>query len=332
MKRSDLKKQLYTIVLQAILFLSVFSIAGNLVSGLPLKVNIKWLFLFALTLVNFLYDRYKGVSELLKFLYLMFLSSIYIPIGFIDSGGSKSDTMAYIFFGLIVVTYLMDGCYRNILIATIILAFMGLNTYEHFFLERIPIYDTDIRFYDRMIQMPIVMLLIFLLVRKFADAYYQANQRLIRHAHYDELTGLLNRRNFNDILQKKFDLGDKTGYLIMMDVDNFKLINDKKGHLVGDDVLKHLGGILNNYFNDGSNMISRWGGDEFIIIYFGSEAQLNTILEKAKSDFKKYITPIESVVDISFGVVPLDGCETPNDVIAMSDKMMYKSKILNKQL
>lgn len=330
MKHNDLKQRLYLIVIHVIMFLSIYSIAGNLISGLPLRVNIKWLFLFLITLFSYYYDKYKGYSELRNFLYLLFLAGLYLPLGFIDAGGSKSDVMAYIFLGLIVVTYLTEGCYRNILIATIIVAFMGMHTYEYLYPERMPVYDAGVRFYDRLIQMPILMFLCFLLVRSFSNAYNLANQRLVRHAHYDELTGLLNRRNFNNILQKKFELGDKDGYLIMMDVDNFKMINDNKGHLFGDSVLKHLSGILNKYFNDGTNMISRWGGDEFIIIYFGDDVQLESIVEKVKCDFKEYISPIESSVDISFGVVPLKGCATPNDVIARSDRMMYERKSTKK--
>jgi diguanylate cyclase (GGDEF)-like protein len=325
-KQIDLKHKLYIISLYTMMIFSVVAILSNLLVGLPLSINIKWLFIFAIALVSFLYNKYRGFSDLMKFLFFLFVNGIVIPICFVDAGGSQSFTIAYIFIDLIVVTFILDGHYRNIIIATIILVFMGMHTYDYLFPEKIPVYDAGSVFFDRLIQVPILLFLCFLLVRRFADAYYHANEILIQYAHFDELTGLLNRRNFNDILQKKFDSGDDNGYLIMMDIDNFKLINDKKGHLAGDDGLKHLGGILIQYFDDGKNMISRWGGDEFIIIFFGDADQIDTILEKVKSDFKKYIDPIEPLVDISFGFAPLEGCKTPNDVLGKSDKIMYEKK------
>jgi len=78
-------------------------------------------------------------------------------------------------------------------------------------------------------------------------------------------------------------------------------------------------------------MISRWGGDEFIIIYFGDPGQLDLILEKIKTDFKDYINLIEPLVDISIGIAPLKGCKTPNDVLARSDQIMYEKKRDNKK-
>lgn len=331
MKQVDLKKQLLTIVLKAIMFFSITAIIVNLITRLPLGLNIKWLVLFVTALGCILYDRYRGLTHLMKFIYCLFLVAVVMPLGFIDAGGTKGDTIAYTFFALIMVTYLFDGSYRNTLIATIIFAFMGTHVYGYSFPEEIPVYNVESRFLDRLIQVPIIMLLSFLVVRRFADAYYQANKSLIQHAHYDELTGLLNRRNFNSILQRQLDSNNHNGYLIMMDVDNFKLINDQKGHLAGDDSLKYLSTLLRQYFDDGQNMISRWGGDEFIIIYFGDAGKLESILEKVKKDFRNYIKPIEPLVDISFGVAPLEGCQKPIDVLAKSDQIMYEKKKVNKR-
>ncbi len=330
MEQTDLKQRLFVIVLKASMFFSALSIIGNIMIDFPLSVNIKWIFLFCLTFFCFLFEKYKGLSDLQKFLYFWFLIGIFMPLAFINAGGSKSDTIAYTFFALIVVTYILDGRHRNILIGTIITVFMGMHIYEYLFPEKISVYDTYSRFIDRLTQVPIILFLSFLVIRRFVDAYDQLTKKLIRHAHHDELTGLLNRRNFNDILQTQLNSGNNNGYLIMMDIDNFKLINDKKGHLVGDEVLRYLGSILNQCFDNGKNMISRWGGDEFVIIYFGNAEQLYIIIEKIKNDFKTYIDQIEPLVDISVGVAAIKGCKTSNDVLARSDQVMYEQKSAKK--
>ncbi|WP_199698229.1 GGDEF domain-containing protein [Dehalobacter sp. 12DCB1] len=325
-KETNLKQGFYLVLLKAMILLSAFSIIGNLAVGYSLSLNIKWIFLIVLAVCSILYERHKGFSDRSKFLFFLVLTGIVLPLSFIDAGGSNSFTIAYVFFLLIIVSYILDGWYRNTIIAVIILAFMGVHTYSRYFPERIPVLDSDSFFVDQLIQVPIVLLLSFLVVRYFADAYYQTNRRLMQLAHFDELTGLLNRRNFNEILQKQFESGNHNGHLIMLDVDNFKMINDKEGHLAGDDGLKHLGAILRQYFDNGKNMISRWGGDEFIIIYFGESGHVETVLEQVKKEFKEYVKNIEPMVDITFGIAPLQGCQTPNDVLAKADQVMYEKK------
>jgi len=255
MDQTDLKYQLYMIVVKALMLFSVFSMAGNLILHLPLGVNIKWVFLLSLSCLMFFTDRYKGFSEFKQFLFFMFLITIFMPFSFIDAGGGKSDMMVYIFFALIVITYIFDGWYRSILVVAIILVFMGVHTFEYLYPESIPVYNVSSRYVDRLIQVPIVMLFSFILVRRFANAYNTVNQRLLRLANYDALTGLLNRRNLNDILQNKYDAETQKGFLVIMDVDNFKLINDKKGHLAGDDALIHLSSSqLNRFLKKKYNM------------------------------------------------------------------------------
>jgi len=331
-EQADMKQQLYIIMLKFLMLISVFSISGNLLLHMPFDMNIKWIFSFCVALICYLYNKYRGFSFRAKFLFFLFLIIVYMPISFVNAGGSKSDIIAYIFIVLITVTYIFDGRYRNILIATIIASFIGMFLFDYLCPEKIPVYDEYSRFIDRLTQVPILLLTSFFIIRRFANAYDEVNQKLIRYANYDELTGLINRRNFNDLLQKQLDAGNNDSHLILMDVDNFKMINDKKGHMAGDDVLKYVARLLSRYFNDGQSVISRWGGDEFVVLYFGEWKELDNILEKAIKEFKHYIEPIEPLVDISVGISSLAGFKTVNDVFTMSDRTMYKQKSLKKNV
>lgn len=326
MKQPDLKQRLYIIVLKVIAALCIFSLIGNSIWDFPLKTNIKWVFLLGLVVFMYSYECNRGSSNFVKFIFFMFLNGVFMPLSYIDAGGFGSNTIAYVFLSLIVVTFLFENYLQYVLICTTILAFMGVHTYGYLNPAIIPVYNENSRYFDVMTQIPIILVITFLIVRCFADAYNQTNKKLLQYAHYDELTGLINRRNFNDILQNQLDSDERKGYLIMIDVDNFKFINDKKGHLAGDDSLKQLSGILRKHFDDGRNMISRWGGDEFIIIYFGDTLQLDAIFEKVKREFKEYINLIEPVIDISFGVAPLQGCQTPDAVFDRADQIMYEKK------
>lgn len=87
-------------------------------------------------------------------------------------------------------------------------------------------------------------------------------------AHFDQLTGVLSRNYFNEIIDQKIKnlkFTDRKDVIIMIDIDNFKKINDTYGHLHGDEVLKFFGDKLKETFRT-NDIIVRYGGDEFLII------------------------------------------------------------------
>lgn len=83
-------------------------------------------------------------------------------------------------------------------------------------------------------------------------------------ADHDILTGLSNRRKFDEDMNKLLDAG-QTGSVLLLDIDNFKDINDTLGHVYGDAVLQHLAGVLKKELDTGST-VYRFGGDEFLIV------------------------------------------------------------------
>ncbi len=91
------------------------------------------------------------------------------------------------------------------------------------------------------------------------------NKKISKEALYDELTEILNRRG---VLEKLKDV--KNGSILFFDIDDFKKVNDTYGHEFGDFVLKELGKILKNVFRK-SDIIGRWGGEEFIVILPNTE-------------------------------------------------------------
>lgn len=96
----------------------------------------------------------------------------------------------------------------------------------------------------------------------------QANRELERMAYFDALTGLPNRRHFDEILKREVALIERKGHescLVMLDVDDFKGINDEYGHPIGDSFLVQLGQMLSQNIRK-YDTLCRLGGDEFIIL------------------------------------------------------------------
>ena len=152
-------------------------------------------------------------------------------------------------------------------------------------------------------------------------------------AYHDTLTGLYNRVSFEELLERSLltSQRDKTKFAVLfIDLDRFKIINDTLGHDIGDRVLvetaKRLESILRK-----SDVISRWGGDEFVIILHNvaSENLVATLAQKIIEGIKKPITidnhTLSVTASIGIALYPEDAEDTQT-LIRYVDSAMYRAK------
>lgn len=175
-------------------------------------------------------------------------------------------------------------------------------------------------------------------IRKATDESYKAIKELKHMAFYDALTGLPNRVLFNDKMKNLASNSNEEFAIALLDIDNFKYINDTVGHYVGDDFLKYISNKLSNEIK-APNIVARLGGDEFAILFKEFESE-ETLLNKLEA-IKVCIGNIwltegrEFFISVSIGVstYPHDGCDhetlLKNSDIAMNAaKKDGKNKIL----
>ena len=157
--------------------------------------------------------------------------------------------------------------------------------------------------------------------------YLQAD--LLEQTIRDPLTGLFNRRYMTETLEREFARAARENYplcLIMMDIDDFKKINDSFGHNAGDIVLQNLGRQLQAQTRAG-DILCRYGGDEFLAVL------PNTMIESAMKWTERWqelvITASEPTIriNLSFGVAafPTHGKDS-TDVLAAADGALYQAK------
>lgn len=152
----------------------------------------------------------------------------------------------------------------------------------------------------------------------------------------DNLTKINNRTKFNEYIQNKFDTikNDDTISLIFIDVDNFKAINDTYGHLVGDEVLIDIADILkrscNEYHKD--LFLSRYGGDEFVIVSSLSTKKLQELEKVINRNLKEYNKKRNNKLSVSIGYASniKSNYESANHLINVADDIMYKTKTKKK--
>jgi len=171
--------------------------------------------------------------------------------------------------------------------------------------------------------------------RAAAELERLKNEKLIRElAFYDPLTGLANRRLFEDRLQRtiaKSRRYDMNFALITLDLDFFKTINDTLGHEAGDQVLIEAGRRIQSCCKRDLDTISRTGGDEFCIIVTDCDSaeMLEAIVQRLLQEFSKPFTVMETelrlTASIGICMFPDGGVEAKQLEIA-SDRAMYSAK------
>ncbi|PLV58733.1 diguanylate cyclase [Thermotoga sp. KOL6] len=144
----------------------------------------------------------------------------------------------------------------------------------------------------------------------------------------DALTGLLNKRAITKVLEDSLKKNTDVA-IAMMDIDDFKKINDVFGHPVGDEVLKIVGKILKESVMNGK--VGRYGGEEFIIVFETNdrnsvEETMNEIMGKVRSFDWKKIFGVERKVTLSGGVAFSNGTISPAALVEEADKKLYIAK------
>jgi diguanylate cyclase (GGDEF)-like protein len=176
------------------------------------------------------------------------------------------------------------------------------------------------------------------LERAYSAHLEELSQRLRTMAYRDAVTGLYNHRYFREQLAHEVERASRYGQplsLILLDMNNFKEVNDRYGHFMGDRFLGLVGELISRYVR-ASDVGARYGGDEFVVIL------PSTTAEEAEATAQKLAMAVanaaamtangESVeLGISFGVATCpEEAKTPNELIERADVRLYESKAQRK--
>ena len=164
----------------------------------------------------------------------------------------------------------------------------------------------------------------------------EANQKLQRLSLIDGLTGIANRRFFDDALSKEWRRAKRDHRsiaLVILDIDFFKNINDTYGHLTGDDCLRQIAQAINGVSKRVGDLAARYGGEEFVVILPSTDKTGGLLIgERLRSAIKELRIPnsgsaISDIVTVSVGIaaiVPAD--QNPEMLVDMADQALFKAK------
>lgn len=164
-----------------------------------------------------------------------------------------------------------------------------------------------------------------------------ANRRLAQQSTMDELTGLANRRRFDEALANEWQRAARSLTplsLLMVDIDHFKQYNDNYGHVAGDECLRRVAGVLDHCVRRAGEMVARYGGEEFVILLPGADmAHACETAQKCLQLMQQEIvphaaSPTADQVTFSIGVACLlpDATLEPATMVNAADTAMYRAK------
>ena len=148
----------------------------------------------------------------------------------------------------------------------------------------------------------------------------------------DVLTGLPNRRSLESSLQERLTNLENYGLpfgILMIDVDNLKPVNDRHGHLVGDELLRMVSRTLASNLRM-PDVVGRWGGDEFVaVLPYGGQEQLKAAAERLRRTIEGLslrVGDVTASVTISIGVTEARPGDTLRTLFGRADRLLYQSK------
>jgi diguanylate cyclase (GGDEF)-like protein len=173
---------------------------------------------------------------------------------------------------------------------------------------------------------------------KTAFSLLNANDRLTKLSIRDGLTGIYNRRHFDEVLQREWDRAARTGEMLsmlMIDVDCFKALNDLYGHQEGDECLRRVALDVEAKLRRPGDFVARYGGEEFTVILPGSDLEGAMLLaEEIRLSVAALNLPNEDstahrVVTVSIGVSAGRPTEStsPEELLKLADAALYRAKL-----
>lgn len=158
---------------------------------------------------------------------------------------------------------------------------------------------------------------------------FLANKELLALSEKDPLTGLYNRKKFDDALEYWIDLAKRYGHelsIVLFDVDDFKGINDQYGHLMGDTVLKEIAAVASRIIR-ATDVFARWGGDEFVILLpHTSLEQAQKTADRIRTALSSHSFEVQENITCSVGVALCEADDTKKSLLRKVDDLLRRAK------
>lgn len=321
-------------------FGEVFGFIESYLIGLPKISYLLPLFSFIVLIVLSLWGFKTRKTNLFATLCISITGLIIFPLMFFTNAGLNGGMSFYLMIAIVCSALALRGKTRFIIFILLLFEYSGLFAVYHFCPKLFTTMGPEEAFIDQLCSMIIASCVLFTF--SFIVSKQNSHDRHMieslsrlyeRQANTDELTGLYNRRYFNNFLKLAIlTLGD-TGmlHIAMFDIDDFKFVNDKYGHPFGDVILRKFASLLKTTEKNGTT-VCRYGGEEFLLLI--PKKDKNEALEIVENILNETRTTIEitekKCITVSAGFVTCTAEMTYDVLLEEVDKKLYMAKTSGK--
>lgn len=299
-------------------YVNVFSVAFYALSFLLLKYEKRQLYMLATFIEIMLHMFLAVISVGWGFGFQLYFMGCLAIVFYVD------------YFTVRLGQYHVKGIGFSVISALLYLASLLVTRYRE------PLYPTnsELAFIALVVNsvMVFVASIFFFRILTMLATYYE--KELSIQATHDKLTGMVNRHFLVDHLESIYALRDMSKYWIaILDIDDFKGINDKYGHLCGDSVLKSVAEMIKEICGD--RIVCRWGGEEFVIVgsddypddkYGSPENLLEEIGKSVAIRSFEYNEKITVNMTVTIGLARYREGQTLDEWINLADRRLYRGK------
>lgn len=333
------------------LLVFLVSLAADLLSGLPTQALLtEGLGFLPVALFWAVSARKPEHSRTVLTLALMAVNFLYLPIVYLTGGSINSGVSAYFLLVLALLYFYVRTPHRKVLMAAAGLYDLALYGVAYLLQDRIsgifPLAASDRGHTYFAIGLRVVIVsavlsvfgkLLFRMLRHENHRVTNAIEEISRRAEVDPLTGLYNRRylyeHLGDLLEQARETGRPLS-VILVDIDFFKDVNDRYGHIAGDEILSRLSRLLMRYIS-GPEVVARYGGEEFVFVLPGcsEEAALERaerLREAVEAAKLSEVYGDTAPMTVSAGVSALTPGMDAVRLIETADRAMYRAKGLGR--
>jgi|GEM_PF-4238694 len=241
----------------------------------------------------------------------------------------------YLFPPLAILTFYLNGLIKGFILSALALIGSIVHVVWRWETWQDTIFNVGslINFLSGSVALLGVIILYELSIHSTHTALEKQSKQFLNLAHTDALTKLPNRLSLQDELLEQLNGNVKRSFsVLLIDVDQFKHINDTHGHKVGDEVLNSIANLLSTTFNK-YGRVGRWGGDEFLVIcpnISSKEAFIQA--EKARKSIEKEVFQVHSAISISTGITENKSGDDEHTLLSRCDDALYQAKQRGKNI
>ncbi|WEG12926.1 GGDEF domain-containing protein [Pullulanibacillus sp. KACC 23026] len=331
-KHNAIEETLFIYLLLFLLVICPIHLIMNLFLHYPISADYKWIAASLFCFLAFWLVLKKMAIEKIKF--IVFIAIVYMIVSKIGvtSGQHVPSSAFYVFLGIVLVNFLYSGVVNWTLSVLQLLMFLTFSIWSPSNGYILPSVLSRSEYRDPFFEILIVMFAATIFLCSYSNALRKERQKLEeknlvleRLSKVDDLTGLYNRRFLFQYIES-CNKSEQQVSLLLLDIDNFKSINDHFGHETGDKVLKQFAECLSNGVK-GIGTAGRYGGDEFLVIIENAEThQLKDLALELLNQIHSFPYPHDIRLSVSGGIAILDGDKSLNDVLASADRLLYNVK------